>query len=277
MGFLMRRLIGFIKVIRLHNIAVAVLSVFVGSALAGQGRPQYMLLVAAAAAAGAGNVINDIYDIDIDRINKPSRPLPSGILSMRSVWILYALLVIALILSALTLPFTQAAWVIVWAVLLHLYARSLKRAFLAGNLLVSAVSASGFMLGAYSAGNSRAGIIPAAYTFFFVLGRELVKDCQDIEGDRSCGSRTVPIVSGERKAGIAAVILFAALALLFPVPFFRGIYSLPYGVIMFAGVIPILAVSILFTVRGERLGAVSSLLKTGMFLGVAAFYFGSKG
>jgi geranylgeranylglycerol-phosphate geranylgeranyltransferase len=263
-------------IIRPHNIAAAVLSVGAGHAIAGGGRPwPACLLVSTALATAAGNVINDIYDLDIDSINKPRRPIPSGWITRRAAVALYALLLAALALCAARLPSGQAIWVAVWAVLLHLYSWRAKRVYLAGNILVAAVVSSAFLLGAHAAGSAAPGAVPAAFTFLFVLGRELVKDTEDVAGDRLCGARTVPVVSGEGAALAAAAVIFALLVIAAPVPYIRNIYGGGYILTMMLSVVPILVVSSFLCARRRSPASVSLLLKIGMFFGVAAFYLGS--
>ena len=210
----------------------------------------------------------------IDAVNKPGRPIPSGTVSTRAAGILYAALLVGAATAAAALPAFLAAWILLWALLLHLYSARLKRLFLAGNLLVSVVSASGFLLGAFAAGRIAAGWVPAAFTFAFVLGRELVKDCEDEAGDAACGARTVPIASGRRRALAAATTIFVLLALLFPLPAITGFYGRGYAVAVAAGLEPILVASIALASRGRRLGLVSLLLKAGMFVGIVAFLSG---
>jgi geranylgeranylglycerol-phosphate geranylgeranyltransferase len=273
----MQRLLNLVHLIRLHNVAAAVLSVAVGYSIAAGGGAPWTLLAGVATATAGGNVINDIQDRDIDRINRPWRPFPSGSLSPRSGWVLYAVLIALTALVTVRLPVLQGAWILTWVVLLHLYSAWLKRVYLAGNLLVSLVSASGFILGASAGGAAAAGSIPAGFTFFFVLGREFVKDTDDIEGDRAGGARTVPIVSGEQRALRISAALFALLAVSFPLPWIFGIYRFLYALIMVCTVVPILVISAWFSWRGRSLGRVSGLLKLGMFCGMIAFYFGSGG
>lgn len=255
--------------------AAAVLSAVAGFTLAGGGPWPWMLLSAVAICTAAGNTINDRYDIDIDRINKPGRPLPSGVVSVSGAVMLYFALLVTLGFMIVRLPAPQALWLIAWVLLLHCYSVCLKRIYLAGNLLVSAVSASGFLLGAHAGGAISAGVVPAGFTFVFVLGRELVKDCEDEPGDRLSGARTVPVVSGKRAALNAAVAIFTILAFGFPLPGLLGFYRLSYTVIMFAAVVPLIVASAILTARGSALALVSLLLKAGMFFGVAAFYFGA--
>ncbi len=272
----MRILFNLMLVVRPHNVAAAVFSSAVGWYLAGSGPRPYILLAGIATAAAAGYTINDICDLDIDTINRPARPLPSGALSAVTVRAFYGVLLAVLIVLLLRIPRVQAAWIAAWAVLLHLYSLRFKRMYLVGNLLVSAVSASGFLLGALSGGDISRGVAPACFTFLFMLGRELVKDCEDIKGDLACGARTVPIVSGTGAACTAATVLFILLALGFPLPYVFGMYGKGYGIVILLTVVPILAVSALLTYRRRKPGLVSILLKSGMFFGILAFLFGGK-
>jgi geranylgeranylglycerol-phosphate geranylgeranyltransferase len=261
-------------IIRPHNVAAAVLSVAAGNAMAGgNGRPGWLLITTALVTA-AGNVINDWYDRDIDAINKPRRPIPSGGVPPRAAMSLYAVLLAAIALCVTRLPAAQAVWAGAWTVLLHIYSWKAKRIYLAGNLLVSAVVSSAFPVGALAAGDISAGAIPAVFTFLFVLGRELVKDTEDVEGDRRCGASTVPAVSGTGAALTAAAVIFALLAAAIPVPFLEGLYGRGYLLTMALSVIPVLVVSCVLCLRRRSPAAVSLLLKVGMFFGVAAFYLG---
>jgi geranylgeranylglycerol-phosphate geranylgeranyltransferase len=272
----MRKLSSLIIIMRPHNVAAAILSVAVGFAMTGSGSWPWLVLAAAAFATAAGNTINDIYDVDIDRVNKPRRPLAAGGIGMKAAVGLYAFFFAASVLLMLFLPTFAGVWIGIWIVLLHVYSWRLKRMYLVGNILVAAVSGSGFLLGAHAGGNVAAGAIPAAFTFLFVVGREIVKDVDDIEGDRACRARTFPIVSGRRASLTTALAIFLALCILFPVPSFIGTYRMAYAFIMLLSVVPILLVSIWIVLTGRSLGLVSSLLKLGMFFGCIAFYFGPR-
>jgi geranylgeranylglycerol-phosphate geranylgeranyltransferase len=272
----MRTIRSLMVILRPHNVAAAVLSVAVGFAITGAGHVPWLILGAAAFATAAGNTINDIYDVDIDRVNKPRRPLPAGAIGMRPAIAQYVFFVGAAIILMCFLAPVAAVWISVWIVLLHVYSWRLKRMYLIGNILVAAVAGSGFLLGARAGGDLTAAVIPAAYTFLFVVGREIVKDVDDIEGDEACRATTFPIVSGRRAALTAALAIFLALCISFPIPSFMGSYRPAYGIIMLLTVVPILLVSIWIIVSGRRLSLVSSLLKLGMFFGCVGFYFGPR-
>ena len=273
----MRRLLDLIRLVRLHNVAAAVLSVAVGYGIASNGMASWILLAGVATATAGGYVINDIEDRDIDMINKPFRPLPSGAVTPRAAWALYLFCVIATCISTMWLSLVQTIWLGSWVILLHLYSVMLKRIYLAGNILVALVSASGLLLGAHAGGNIWAGAVPALLAFFFSIGRELVKDTEDIAGDKACGARTVPIVFGKIGTLRISSLIFWALIIAFQLPWIIGGYGAFYAVIVASTVVPILAVSAWLSWRGRSLGRVSGLLKLGMFCGILAFYFGPRG
>lgn len=274
----MRNILKPILLIRPHNVAAAVLSVATGYWLAsGSIRQSWVLLTAVALVTSAGNVINDYFDHDIDSINKPRRVLPSGAVSLDSARQIYIGILAGLFITLMLLPVQQSVWIGVWAILLHLYSANLKRLCFAGNLLVSVVTGSGFLIGSMAGGDLSAGIIPASFTFFFVMGRELVKDCEDMPGDRACGARTLPVIAGKEAVMKIAAAIFIFLAAAFPVPWLLDIYSDRYGLVIMISVLPILVVSFIFALRGSRPGLVSLLLKVGMFFGITAFLLGSTG
>ncbi len=270
----MRKAYNFILLIRPHNVTAAVLSAAVGFSITGSSSLPWLLLASAAVATSAGYVINDYYDIEIDRINRPKRPLPSGVLSRREVVAAYVAMLCFLAVTLFLLPPVQAAWVSAWILLLHIYSKYLKRVLLVGNLLVSAVAASGFLLGSFAGGRISSAALPAGYTMLFNLGREFIKDCEDIEGDREYGASTLPVVYGERAAYKVSLVIFCTLAVAFPLPYFFGYFGLPYMVVISFSIIPILAVSAFYCFRGKSPSTVSVLLKVGMFFGILAFYLG---
>jgi geranylgeranylglycerol-phosphate geranylgeranyltransferase len=262
--------------IRPHNVAAALLCVASGFWMAAwPARVPLALLFAVALVTAAGNVINDCCDRDIDRINKPRRVIPSGGMTVRVAFSVYISMLLLLGVTLFFMSPPQAAWIAAWALLLHLYSARLKRVYLAGNILVSLVTASGFTLGAWAGADIRQGVLPSIYTFFFVMGRELVKDCEDMEGDGTCGARTVPVVSGRAAAMNMAAAIFILLAASFPIPYFAGIYNHAYGAIMLISVLPILAISSIFALRGRNPWLISLMLKIGMYFGIAAFLLGT--
>ncbi|BBD73995.1 hypothetical protein HS1genome_2384 [Sulfodiicoccus acidiphilus] len=157
-------------------------------------------MVVVALVAGGGYVINDIRDVEIDKVNKPERPLPSGEVSLREA---KAITLISFLggasLSALLgpVPFTIALLTIF---LLVSYALWLKKQGPVGNLVVALTTALSIFFGGISVSvNALSSItlmIPVVYSFLLTLGREVVKGVEDYNGDYAHGVKTLAIRLG---------------------------------------------------------------------------------
>jgi len=275
-AFLWNRL----EITRPHNLAVAALTILVGWVVAGGGSPTTALVVAVAMGTlvtAAGNVVNDYFDAEIDRINKPRRPIPSGRLTRRASWRYYWLLSAIAAAVALAGGAGVAACAVIWTACLYAYSAWLKTRLLLGNLMVSAVSASGFVLGAWLAGDVRAAFVPALLGFLFVMGREIVKDVEDARGDGAHGASTLALQLGARRALVVALAFFAVFVALVPWPYHLHLYDRNYLLTYVCGVIPLLLVAALLMLRDSSPGnllRVGWILKIDMLLGVLGFWLG---
>jgi geranylgeranylglycerol-phosphate geranylgeranyltransferase len=260
---------------RLHNCAIAAASVTVGAYLAGSPFSPASLAGAAAAflVAAGGYALNDLYDVEADRVDKPWRPLASGRLPGRGA--LSAVLVTwagGLALSALA-GAVAAIFALSWMLLVWLYSSRLKSAGLTGHVLVSAVASSGFVLGAALGGNAAAGFLPFTLGLVFHFAREIVKGAADVRGDIAAGIRTLPAGMGERQRAFACVASIAAVMALSVVPFAAGVYGIYYLLPVLA-MQPVLALCIYLIVKAGAHGRVATILKAVMPVGMLAFVLG---
>jgi geranylgeranylglycerol-phosphate geranylgeranyltransferase len=267
------------EITRPHNLAVAALTVLAGWVAAGGGDWKLLLpaCLASILVAAAGNVINDCFDVRIDRINKPRRPLPSGRMTLPECRRYYAFLTaLALVVAAAAGTFMLRI-AVGWTLLLFLYSAFLKTRFLWGNLTVSFVCASGFPVGATLAGAPQAGILPAILSFFFLMGREIVKDVEDLRGDRAVGASTLAQHLGPRRALGVALLCFLLFAVLVPWPYWAEVCNRRYLLIMLACALPLLAWAswlMMHDSSPRNLVRVSWILKIDMFVGVLGFWLG---
>jgi 4-hydroxybenzoate polyprenyltransferase len=166
-------------------------------------------LMAAVLNAG-NNALNQIYDLEIDRVNKPKRPLPSGRLTIAQVWwftnITYAL---ALVLAWLVAPNGrhECFWLVAVAVVCtYLYSVPpfrTKRLGIWANVTIAIPRGVLLKVAGWSSVKTIAGLEPwyiGAIFGLFLLGATTTKDFADMEGDRRGGCRTLPIRYGVRKA-----------------------------------------------------------------------------
>jgi len=259
--------------------AIGFVAVVVGAIVAGPLRPISDVLRAALSASlilGGGNSLNDLCDLEEDRRNRPSRPIPSGRTRPMTAGI-WAGVLFASGLSV-ALPLGRPFLVALSAVgLLVLYDVLLKRLPLVGNLAVALLGGTAFLYGGMAVGRIEGALVPAVLAFLLHLGRELIKDAEDVEGDREAGARTLAVVHGRNSSLRWASGTLLLTAVLAPLPFLLGMYSWPYVVVVLLGVDPVLAYVVYILLGypdGRTLGRLSRILKANMLLGLAALVAG---
>ena len=175
----------------------------------------------------ASMAINDYYDREIDAVNEPSRPIPSGAVKPKEALAFASLLTVtgfvAAYLTSASCLFTAAvAWL-----LFVTYTTAGKRSGLPGNFLVSACVAIPFVYGSVAIMNEvrLAVMIFAAIAFLSNTGREVTKGIVDVRGDKSANVKTLAVRYGERKAAVAAAVLYLSSVLLSPTPLFLNVVS----------------------------------------------------
>ncbi|MHA2385613.1 MAG: geranylgeranylglycerol-phosphate geranylgeranyltransferase [Candidatus Thorarchaeota archaeon] len=164
--------------------------------------------------AAGSNVVNDIYDIEIDKINRPHRALPSGRITIKQAWIYLAILsAIGLFFGVLTGPWSTVI-VLAFVGIGYAYAAKVKTWGLAGNFMVAFSFAFGVLYGSFVyAEQTMSYLIPVpSWLFFFTAfmilqARETIKGAEDVEGDRIRDVRTIARVYGyNAAAGVAAIL-----------------------------------------------------------------------
>jgi len=234
--------------------------------------------LAAAFVCAAGNIVNDMVDVEIDRINRPSRVLVRGTISMKTARnMAIALNLIAVVLSlVVSLPVAMMALVAI--ALLLVYNLWLKKVPVVGNIAVALLAGLTFLTGGLAVDPALAfrlpgPLIPFVFAFFMHLVREIVKDVQDIEGDRRAGVVTFPQVIGVSGSLLVALGLLLTLAVLTYVPIFEGWFGRTYEIItVYLVDLPLLALMIFVWGNPNRLMLAigSAGLKAGMLLGLIA-------
>ncbi len=226
---------------------------------------------------GAGNVINDYYDIEIDRINKPERPIPSGRIS-RSKALYFSISLFALgILIAFFINTICAAIALFNSLLLIFYAATLKRTVVTGNLSVGYLTGSTFLFGGavfYNNGGIEAVSVLFLLATLATIAREIVKDIEDIEGDRLDGASTLAISIGPEKAAYLASIIGLIAVLASPLPYLQSLLSVRYLAVVFVADI-LFFVAVAAILKEKNAPKSSKLFKMAMFAALIAFLTGT--
>jgi geranylgeranylglycerol-phosphate geranylgeranyltransferase len=225
--------------------------------------------------------INDYYDVEVDRINQPNRPLPSGRLSLRSAMTLAIGMLVLGLSSALVTGIVLAVVVAVaYAFLSWIYNYSAKQFGLPGNAIVASSLAIPFIYGGViTFGNFYSSLLlsMALTSFLAGVGREVVKSMADTDGDIKRQIRSVPISHGMKAASWvgAALYLFAVVTSLLPVVLGQATLLYRVGVIIPDLIFIYLAGSILRQNTAENALRVKRIALMGMLVGLIVFIGGA--
>lgn len=192
-----------------------------------------MVLIITLCISSAGFIINDIRDVDIDRINRPERPLPAGQFTIGQAWIvLIGLTVIGIVLSAM-INVASLLMVLFLCTVLLSYSLIFKRMMLIGH---AAVALSGALVLPYG-GIAAENLIPTIYmlpvAFFAFMGREILKTLPDVEGDTMYDVHNVSTRFGMRIAAICSIVFIGLAATLLAIlPIYWHMNSLYFPVLL---------------------------------------------
>jgi geranylgeranylglycerol-phosphate geranylgeranyltransferase len=261
-------------------------AVIVGAVIARSSAPatfaasnlSYAFITGFALTAGS-MVVNDYYDREIDAINEPNRPIPSGLVTPRQA------LGLALVLAAVgfaaayvtgiaTLAVAAVAWV-----LFTTYTTVGKRSGLPGNFLVSTCVAIPFVYGSVvTTGRIDTNVlIFVSMVFLSNTGREITKGIVDVEGDLKQNVKTLAVQFGSKSAAIAAALFNVAATLLSPIPVFFGLVSLWFVPLVSITDVGLLGSSIVLLRNHSRESArrIKRIVLVWFVIGLLAFLVGA--
>jgi len=230
---------AYLELVRIHNVIGSAISAFMGFVIASEWKivpiKIALAMIIVASIAAAGYVINDVYDIEIDKINKPKRPLPSGRVKIETAKTIAVSLFILGIALSLFLNIYAFIVALLTSISLYYYAKNLKKEGVLGNVIVASTSALSAFYGglAYFEGSwVIRTAIPTLYIFFFTLSREFIKGIEDIEGDKANGVKTLAVRLGIQKTWIISKIILLILLVTSPLPYFFGFNIIYLGGIL---------------------------------------------
>ena len=257
------------------------------------------LVIASVCIAAAGYIINDYFDQNIDQINKPNKVVVNKIINRR--WVIFwhmFLSLCGLFFTSFALPL-NLYWHLVLAnmvsiIALWFYSTTLKKKLLIGNVLISLLTAwvigilffSKYPLSVHSIFNIehkevrffRLMILYVSFAFIISLIREVVKDMEDMDGDRKYGCTTMPIVWGinASKVFVAVWIIVLVCTLVILQLYVVGLgwwLSAFYCILLI--VLPlIVTLKLLFKANSpKQFHTISSIVKFVMFTGILSMAF----
>jgi geranylgeranylglycerol-phosphate geranylgeranyltransferase len=245
---LKRKLQGLLRLFRFELPFSAGICVILGELLALGEIPAFRELILGFSSvfliSAASLILNDYFDLESDRINAPTRPLPAGLVAERDVILLFiGVTIVGLVASALLSFMSLLVGLLAWTVG-FLYNWRFKKSGLPGNLMVSFSVGMTFIFGGIAVGK------PFEVAVWFLgmlallinLGEEIAADVMDVDGDLKAGSRSLPVLFGQESAIRISAAIFLLVIAISALPFLLGwmewLYVTPFlfmdGVILFS-------------------------------------------
>jgi 4-hydroxybenzoate polyprenyltransferase len=253
----------------------------------------FLLVLATVCLTAAGNIINDIFDVEADKINKPSRVLIGRSISEKTAYnLFFGLNVIGVLIGFYLANMIQkpsfTAIFIFTSALLYLYAKSLKSYLVLGNILISIfVAMTIVIVGLFDLfpainpqnqanQNTIFSILLDYALFAFLINwiREMVKDQQDINGDHKTGIKTLPIFLGKSRTNkiifVVSIIPLVAIVLYMYNYLYHHQAAILYALLLILAPLLFFMVKIWSAETKKDYRLLSLLLKIIMFFGLAS-------
>jgi geranylgeranylglycerol-phosphate geranylgeranyltransferase len=226
---------------------------------------------------GGGNIINDLFDIELDKIVHPNRPLPAGKINIDESKIIYVVVNLLAFILLIQTSFSLVIIGLLVIIILYFYSSSLKKIFIIANLVVAALTGLTFIFAGLAVGNIEGSFVPSILAFMLNLIREIIKDSEDLEGDIKYNIKSIPAVLGIERTRKFLFALILILLLLTVYPFLSGLYKIEYFITIMIFFNPILIFSGKIFIESktkENLKTASLLLKINMLIGLLAIFLG---
>ena len=287
----MGKAVGYLRLMRPVNCLMMGFAVIVGAVISKQSFEDILFsnlvygFITGFTLAAASMIINDFCDKDIDAINEPSRPIPSGLIKPEEALVFASVLTaigfVAAFLTntanALVTSLCFMTAIISWTVSVA-YATVGKRTGLLGNFLVSACVAIPFIYGSLAVTSTVElnVLILASMAFLSNTGREITKGIVDVRGDRIRNVQTLAVRYEEKTAAVVATLFYLSAVLLSPLPWFLNrvsIWFLPLVAITDFGLVAS-SVSLLRNYSRENARKVKRMVLLWFMTGLLAFILG---
>lgn len=194
--------------------------------------------------AGAGDVINDVFDYKIDAVNRPDRPIPSGKISLKNAriyaGILYTIsIILSLIISYLINNFLFFVMIVCSAVIIYAYSRFFKAMPLVGNIIVGCMIGFCFVIGGFILlcttkdwNIFKVSVYIGLLAAVVNVADELIRDMEDVRGDQLGGARTFPVIYGKKPSSIIAIFFLAVTVAVHIYLYSLGIFNIAYLILL---------------------------------------------
>jgi geranylgeranylglycerol-phosphate geranylgeranyltransferase len=266
-------MLSYLKILRPSIIFLTAFAVLVGALIVGyyQLTSIIIAIIVASLIAGAGNVTNDYFDYEIDKINKPGRAIPSGKLKRKNAsYYALVLYLIANVLAILFLNFYMILLAIFNTFVTFFYAWKIKKTVF-GHFIDSWLTSSTFLFGGLLAALNATVILLFSAAYLANLSREITKGIEDREGDRKVGAKTFAVVTGNIFSAWVAISFIIFSIIISFIPYLFNLLNIYYlFLVVMADLIFVFSCFIILINPAKS----QKIMKIAMFLAIIAFLVG---
>jgi 4-hydroxybenzoate polyprenyltransferase len=171
-------------------------------------RSLFALILATAGAVASGYIINNFYDSEKDRINRPRKSILEQYVGLNTKLSLYFVLNFLVVIAASYVSFRSVLFFSIYIFAIWFYSHKIKKRPIIGNLISAILTITPFFaIFLYYKNYSSLIFVFGFYLFLVLSMRELVKDLENLKGDLTLDYKTIPVVYGERTAKIMVLCL----------------------------------------------------------------------
>lgn len=264
-------MITYLRLIRPPTGIIAAIAVWIGTIIAGGqllSLPIVLGMVSAFLIASGGMAINDFFDAETDKLNKPHRPVATGKISKRAALALSAVLFFIGAAISYFINFDAFVLAVLASCLLAAYSH-LKKTMIIGYLVISGLAAMAFLYGGFIVGNYVPLLSLALLVFISNVAREIYKSINDALEDKKYNEHSLAVKFGVINARILANIFLIITVIFSFLPYFLGLLGVTY--LFFVVISDIVFLSAV--IAPVRYG--SKLVLIGIVIAVFAFLAGA--
>lgn len=225
--------------------------------------------------SAGGHVINDYFDVKVDKINKPRNALISGGIEPKNALIFSMILFLISIIVSSIINFNTFLLSAIMCILMVFYGKYSKMIKSVGNIIVSSIVSLILVYAIFITGKTFPIIWIIPPVFFINMSREIAKDIGDIKGDRLISRSSLPLKLGVKNSSIIS-FFFLILSFIFAcIPYFFNVFNYLYFLVLLISLIILSYASKKFLRQPQKNAKIyQKCLKLGMILGLIAILIG---
>ena len=225
-------------------------------------------------------VVNDWYDLEVDRINSPDRPLASGRIHPKTAAVFAGIMLTIGLISSILIGLDTFIIASVFAAIAWIYNYRGKKQMLLGNMMVAASVAIPYIYGGATVGmiDDRLLWFLALTSFLAATGREIIKTIADVNGDAARQVKSIARVYGSRIAAYAGAFFFLGAVGSTVIPILVGEVGIVFTVLILIPDILFIYAAVRIIMDYSKLKAlqIKKLALIGMIIGMVIFIIGGS-